>query len=82
LTDFEGRDCKSLVYTLDPQGIRIPEQKLKDILEVSANDFVTTPPVFAYLEPKFWLRKNCRLYINVRLRLQGKPSAKSVCKSR
>lgn len=82
LTDFEGRECKGLVYTLDPQGIRTPEQTLKGLLELSANDFVASPPVFAYVEPKPFFGKDCRLYINVRLRLQGKPSAKSVCRSR
>ena len=73
VTNFEGGGCKEkgLVYTLDPNGKRKPDEVLADLLQLSTNDFDGIPAQAS----------GCRLYVNVRQQLQGlKKSAKYVCR--
>ncbi|MDF5708147.1 MAG: COP23 domain-containing protein [Nostoc sp. S4] len=72
-TDENGGGCKGLIYTLDPNG-RIPANDIvKELLEIVNPEVGPSIGVPA---------TSCPLYVNVRLYLQGKPSAKYVCRAR
>lgn len=73
VTDFEGGGCKErgLVYTLDPNGKRRPDEVIIDLLNLAGNDFDGIPITAT----------GCRLYVNVRQQLQGlKKPAKYICR--
>lgn len=75
-TDFEGGGCNKkddLIYTLDPESRTPPQVIMTELLEIVKPDVSPTIGVPA---------TSCPLYINVRLYLQGKPSAKYVCRTR
>ncbi|NET02057.1 MAG: hypothetical protein F6K61_16085 [Sphaerospermopsis sp. SIO1G1] len=72
-TDGEGKGCKGLVYTLDPNSRQKPAQVLKELLELVGSDFTKTPVTAT----------SCPLYVNVKSFIQGSsPAAKYVCSSR
>jgi hypothetical protein len=74
VTNFEGGGCKEkgLVYTLDPNGKRTPDEVIADLLNLAGSDFDGIPAQAS---------ERCRLYVNVRQQLQGlKKSAKYVCR--
>ncbi|MEK0194095.1 MAG: hypothetical protein EAZ78_24655 [Oscillatoriales cyanobacterium] len=73
VTDFEGGGCKErgLVYTLDPNGKRRPDEVIIDLVNLAGNDFDGIPITAT----------GCRLYVNVRQQLQGlKKPAKYICR--
>jgi hypothetical protein len=72
-TDFEGSGCKGLIYTLDPNGRIPPDEIMKELLEIVQPNVGPSRGVPA---------TSCRLYVNVRLYLQDKPSANYVCRNR
>ncbi|MBW4675885.1 MAG: COP23 domain-containing protein [Desmonostoc geniculatum HA4340-LM1] len=72
-TDFQGGGCKGLIYTLDPNGRTPPDAIVKELLEIVSPEVGPSLGVTA---------TSCPLYVNVRLYLQGKSSAKYVCRTR
>jgi hypothetical protein len=72
-TDQEGAGCKGLIYTLDPKGRRHPSTIVTELLEIANPKVSTTSSGVP--------ATSCPIYVDVRLYLQGKDSAKYVCRT-
>ncbi len=72
-TEKNGGGCNGLIYTLDPNGRIPPNAIVQELLEIVNPDVGPSLGVSA---------TSCPLYVNVRLYLQGKPSAKYICRTK